>query len=149
MSKENVQVETKKKFPIVPIIICVVAIAVIAILVVVAINIVGNMEPKEKVYLTENEVSLIYGSPANYKNKYVKLSAQVYSVSFDKKGQIIRAYVDTENYTNDVVLYYENKSVSVKENDYIIFDGYIKGADKETSKPYIIAKELKVAIIYN
>ena len=50
------------------------------------------------------------------------------------------AITDIENYTNDVIVYLEDKSISLKQNDYISIDGYIKGADKESSKPYIIAK---------
>lgn len=136
-------VSNKKKFPIIPVIIGVVVI-VLALVIILIVVILSNAEPKEKVYLTENEVSLIYGSPDNYKKKYVNLTAQVNMVTFDKKSQTIRAYVDIENYTNEVIVYLENKSISIKENDYISIDGYIKGADKETSKPYIIGKDVKV-----
>lgn len=134
----------KKKVPVLPFIIAGIAFLVIVVVAVVVILLVINGEPKEKIYLTENEVSLIYGSPDNYKKKFVKLSAQVVSVNYDKKSQTIRAWTDMENFTNEVVVYFEDKSVTVKENDYISIDGYIKGADKESGKPYIIAKELKV-----
>lgn len=136
-------VSNKKKFPIIPVIIGVVVI-VLALIIALVVIILSNAEPKEQIYLTESEVPLIYGSPDNYKKKYVKLTAQVVNVTFDKKSQTITAYTDIENYTNEVVVYFENKSVSIKQNDYISIDGYIKGADKETSKPYIIGKNVEV-----
>ncbi len=134
----------KKKVSILPFIIIGIAFVIIAIIAIIVILLVINGEPKEKIYLTENEVSLIYGSPESYKKKYVKLSAQILTVNYDKKSQTIRAWADIENLTNEVVVYFEDKSVTLKENDYISIDGYIKGADKESGKPYIIAKELKV-----
>lgn len=143
-NENNVNVQTNnKKFPIVPIIIGIVVFFVVIAIAVVVFLVVANSEPKNKIYLTEGEVSLIYGSANNYKKKYVKLTGQVIDVKYDNKGQIITAYTDIANYTNDIIVYFEDKSVSIKQNDYISIDGYIKGADKETSKPYIIGKEVK------
>lgn len=143
-NENNVNVQTNnKKFPIVPIIIGIVVFFVVIAIAVVVFLVVANSEPKNKIYLTEGEVSLIYGSANNYKKKYVKLTGQVIDVKYDNKGQTITAYTDIANYTNDIIVYFEDKSVSIKQNDYISIDGYIKGADKETSKPYIIGKEVK------
>ena len=143
-NENNVNVQTNnKKFPIVPIIIGIVVFFVVIAIAVVVFLVVANSEPKNKIYLTEGEVSLIYGSADNYKKKYVKLTGQVIDVKYDNKGQTITAYTDIANYTNDIIVYFEDKSVSIKQNDYISIDGYIKGADKETSKPYIIGKEVK------
>lgn len=141
--------QSKKKKPIIPIIIggAAILLVIIAIIISIVVMVIVNGEPKEKIYLTEEETSLIYSSPDNYKKKYVKLTGQIMKVEYDKKGQTIRAITDIENYTNDIVVYFEDKTVSLKESDYISIDGYIKGSDKETSKPYIIAKEVK-AISY-
>ena len=136
-------VSNEKKFPIVPVIIGAVVLVLVLVITLVVV-ILSNAEPKEKIYLTENEVSLIYGSPENYKKKYVKLTAEVMSVKYDKKSQTLTAITDIEKYTNDVIVYFEDKSVSIKQGDYISIDGYIKGADEQTSKPYIIGKEVKV-----
>lgn len=133
----------KKKSPVLLIVIILAVVLLIAVIGIVIV-IKSNSAPKEKVYLTDNEISLLYGSPDNYKNKYVKLTGQVLAVKYDKKSQTISAYTDIENYTNIVVIYFEDKSVSIKENDYISFDGYIKGLDKDTSKPYIIAEKVEV-----
>lgn len=144
-NENNVNVQTNnKKFPIIPIIIGIVAFFVVIAIAVVVFLVVANSEPKNKIYLTEGEVSLIYGSADNYKKKYVKLTGQVIDVKYDNKGQTITVYTDIANYTNDIIVYFEDKSVSIKQNDYISIDGYIKGADKETSKPYIIGKEVKI-----
>lgn len=102
------------------------------------------MEPSTKEYLNETEISLIYGTPNNYKNKYVKLTGKVVEVKFDNKGQTIYAVTDIENFTNEIVVYLDNKTVAIKEGDYISVDGYIKVATKTTDKPYIIGKEVKV-----
>lgn len=140
--KQEVQNEKKKSPKLLIIIICSVIALIIAIVIIVMI--VVNGEPKEKIYLTENEMPLIYTSPNNYKNKYIKTTAQIMTLTQDKKGQTIKAVTDIEKYTNDIIIYFEDKSVSLKESDYISIDGYIKGADKDSSKPYIIAKEVKV-----
>lgn len=136
-----------KKVSILPFIIIGVVFVIFAIIAVLVILFVINGEPREKIYLTENEVKQIYGSPENYKKKYVKLTAQILTISYDKKSQTIRAWAGIEDFTNEITVYFEDKTVTLKENDYISIDGYIKGADKVTGKPYIIAKELK-AISY-
>ena len=86
MNEQNNQnvVSQNKKFPVIPVVIGVVVI-VLALIVALVVVILANSEPKEQIYLTENEVSLIYGSPDNYKKKYVKLTGQIMNVSYDKK----------------------------------------------------------------
>lgn len=141
-TKQEVVNEKKKSSKLPIIIICAAVVLIIAVVIIVMV--VLNSEPKEKIYLTENETPLLYSSPDNYKNKYVKLTGQIMNLSQDKKGQKISAITDIEKYTNDIVVYFEDKSVALKQSDYISIDGYIKGTDKDTSKPYIIAKEVKV-----
>lgn len=85
--------------------------------------------PKEKVYLTEEEIEKAYSNPDAYSGKYMKISGQIFGEpETDGNSIVFQMYGDPNNQNKNTVVAFYEANVTVNSDDYVIVDGMIEGA---------------------
>lgn len=110
-----------------------------------------SAEPKEKEYISEEQIPELFTSPEDFKGKYVKLTGQVFvEPEKDDDGVALQIWNDPKNVQNNFVVYYSGDN-SIKSNDYVMVDGEISGEFSgenafggEVSAPLIKADTVEV-----
>lgn len=81
---------------------------------------------KNKPYLTEAQIDLMYSQPQNYIGENLKIFGKVFSVEKSDYGYALQIFRDVQNSDqNTVVYYYDSSPITIKDGDYIAIDGYI------------------------
>ncbi|MBO5477041.1 MAG: hypothetical protein J6A15_04750 [Clostridia bacterium] len=102
-------------------------------------------------YLSEIEINQMYSNPESFIGKNLKIYGKVFNIESFQNGYAIQLYRDPINYNqNTIVYYYSAVPTVLKENDYVMVDGYLFSNQKyenvmgtTMSAPTIIAYEIK------
>ena len=113
----------------------------------------ASSQEKNKEYLTEEQIAAMYSSPDDYKDKYVKITGEIFQEpETDDKGIYFQMWGDPSNSERNTLVGYNGKDITVKNGDYVIVDGYIKGAYEgenalggKVNAPVIVAETVTVS----
>lgn len=99
-----------------------------------------------------DEIKSLYTSPAKFKNHYVELTGVVFTApEYDDDGVYLQMMADIKNYSNNTIVYINDKDFEVKQNDYLHITGLVgdeftgeNAFGGDVTAPVITAKEYKV-----
>lgn len=102
-------------------------------------------------YIKEEQIDKIYSSAKLYAGKNIKLTGQVFNVSYYEDGSFeLQMYRDVENADQNTIIVYYGNNVRVKEDDFIKVDGcvimdyeYENAFGGKISAPAIIAYDVE------
>lgn len=85
----------------------------------------------QKEYINESQINDLFTSPNNFKDKYVKISGQVFTEP-EKDGDtwVLQCWNNPEKASNNFIVYVKDTETQYKNGDYILVDGKIEGEFK-------------------
>ena len=111
-----------------------------------------NKKPSKKEYVEDSQISDVFTAPEKFKGKYIKMSGRIFGTPEKSENEVaIQAWHNPDNASNNFVTYYKGTDIELKENDYIIVDGEIKGTFEgenafggKVTAPMIVADSIEV-----
>lgn len=86
----------------------------------------GDSEPKEKVFLNDDEIDSMFTNPEDYKDKYVTLTGIIFTEpEVDGDVMVLQVFADPENSEQNFIVHCPK--LDVKTDDYVKITGYIDG----------------------
>ena len=112
----------------------------------------GTYKDDVIVPMKDDEIKELYSSPESFKNHYVDITGVVFSSpEVDDDGIYLQLMTDIKNYSNNTIVYINDKDFKVKENDYLHIVGKVgdvfsgkNALGGDVTAPTIIAKEYEI-----
>lgn len=87
----------------------------------------GGEEVTNTSPISDSEIDQLFTSPDDFKGRTFEFIGKVLSVEKDSDMIAVQAYYDIENYDKNVIIFSEDTSLKISEDDYISVKGSVKG----------------------
>lgn len=100
-------------------------VAVICMLTV--MSVLGACGEKDTSLIKEGEIAELYTNPDDFKDRTYEFTGQVLQVEKDGDTLYIQAFRDIKNYDDNTIVVYDDKDLSLSNDDYIKVKGTVVG----------------------